>query len=183
MIARATFGEGKAEVYLADTLNKLDKSSAKCTAKCMAMISSSRAFCAKMSYAVRSKHLTAKDVAGIMRLYRTEQARSFKALNSVLDAELKAWEHELTDQGYIDMELEHLALKLAMNIASSCAKELLERLQRVRLDEIKSEREVRRLRSGCNVDTHKLNLPIKDEIKLLKELYLAGRHVTINSVD
>ena len=167
-LAKTTFGTDKAHIYLVDTLNKLDKK--KVTAKCMAMISPARGWASRIESLWRKGVLETKEVGTIVRLYRTDQGVHFSKLNAELDEKKKAWEHVLSDEGYRDMELEHLAMKLTMNIAAAPIKDLAVAINKARTKEISEQSRVRYLRSKSSIDTAHLGLSAEQEIALLKQM-------------
>lgn len=137
-LPKTLFGTGKAEVFLVDILNQLAKPNA--TAKCMAMISTARAWRAKFDSLITSHALPLRDVSNLVRLHKTECAQRFSAMNKELDQSLKDWAPELTNEAFYAKELEVKALKLAMNIATGALKQVGVRATRLRVDQIKRDR-------------------------------------------
>lgn len=168
LLPKITFGEGKAELYLVDTLNELQRP--KVTAKCMKMISGYRGWCGRMREVRRLNVLSLKELAHIVRLNKTEHARYCVELNASIDEELAAWTPVLTDEGYVKAELEARALKLAMNISTACLKQLAQELSAKIVDQDRLERRVRHYRSQVSVDTARLGLPVASEVLLLQDI-------------
>lgn len=123
------FGTGKAEVYLADTINELQRHnrgmSKRAARKCMDMISSNRFYVSRLYKLKVSNVLALKEVVHLLRLAAAEQGARFSKLNADLDEELAAWKEQLTAEGYTAVTLEHRAYKLAMNISKAGMKRLI----------------------------------------------------------
>lgn len=166
MLPKTLFGTGTAEAYLADTLNKLDNK--RITARCMKMISGARAWSAKFYALHRAKTLSDRDVANLLRLLKAEQAAHFSALNKKLDDELAAWGPELTAEGMALKKLEALAFKLTMNIASASMKRASAYAKRLRMTQLKQERQLQHARREMRaVDLSKLKLSPEKETEVL----------------
>jgi hypothetical protein len=132
------FGVGKAEVYLVDTLNKLQSS--RVLARCMDMISSARAGANKLLAAGMQGHLETDQALHLLRLVMTDQSARFAVRNKALDVEFKSWVPELSDEGVEAKRLEVLALKLAMNVATAANRYAHDCLQKRRSAEISRAR-------------------------------------------
>lgn len=143
-LPKTLFGVGAAETYLVDTLNQLQRR--KVTAKCMAMISTSRAWSNKFGALLRSGVVSVQDVNNLMRLFKAEQARHYATLNKNLDEELAAWAPELTPTGLAEKQLEARAFKLAMNIATACMKEIGARVTKTRVEQLRRVQQLRNAR-------------------------------------
>jgi hypothetical protein len=170
MIAKTTFGNGKAELYLVDTLNQLERSK-NVAARCQKMISTQRDWCAQLNKLWRSKQFSTAGVAHIVTLSMKEHATICSQLNRELDAELAAWEHLLTDEGYIRAQLKARALKLAMNISTAALKELYTQLTKSQREQQATLSRLYHFRRQVNVvNTEKYKLEPTTEIQLLKDL-------------
>lgn len=169
-LPKTLFGVGPAETYLVDTLNQLNRK--KVTAKCMAMISASRAWSNKFGELLRSGVLSVQDVSNLMRLFKAEQAQHYAGLNRALDEELAAWGPELTPEGLAAKQLEARAFKLAMNIATACMKEIGSHVTKTRVDQLKRERQLqharRMMRQFPPVNLESLKLSPEQETKVLR---------------
>lgn len=169
-LPKTLFGTGKAETFLVDTLNQLAKPNV--TARCMSMISSSRAWGMKFHRLITSEAMPLRDVASLVRLHKTEMSARFKEVNKALDQDLKDWAPELTNEAFYAKELEVRALKLAMNIASAPIKEAGLRAMKLRMDQIRRDSrllEARRALGRTTIDgINGLKLPPEQELKVLK---------------
>ena len=165
-LPQTLFGTGPAEKYLVDTLNELQKK--RVTAKCMAMISASRSWSYKFGDLLRSGVLSVQEVTNLMRLFKAEQAQHYAALNKALDEELAAWAPELTPAGLVEKQLEARAFKLAMNIARACMKEIGSYVVRLRVDQLRRERQLQNARRTTTVNIADLKLSVEQETKVLR---------------
>jgi hypothetical protein len=169
-LPQTLFGVGPAEKYLVDTLNELQRK--KVTARCMAMISASRAWASKFNTLLTSGAMSVKDVGNLTRLFKAEQAVRYSALNKALDDDLANWAPELTPEGLAAKQLEARALKLAMNVSTACMKQVGLRIARTRGDQLRRERQLRHarrmMRAFPPVDLASMKLPPEQEARILK---------------
>lgn len=179
-LPKTLFGTGKAEVFLVDTLNQLAKPNV--TAKCMSMISSSRSWAMRFHRLISTNAMPLKDVASLIRLYRTEVSARFKAKNKELDQNLKDWAPALTNEAFYAKELEVKALKLAMNIASAPIKEAGLRAMKIRIAQIKRDSKLLRARQAVKqlaIDKlEALKLTPEQELEVLELIRTALRTPT-----
>lgn len=186
-LPQTLFGVGQAEKYLVDTLNKLQRK--KITAKCMAMISASRAWASKFSALMRSDIISAQEVGNLVRLFKAEQARHYASLNKSLDEDMAAWSPELKPEALEAKRLEGLALKLAMNISTAAMKEVGSYVMRVRTDQIRKETQLRAARrswqelvtsenDGQEIGLSNLKLSLEQELEVMKIVRAALRKPT-----
>lgn len=171
-LPKTLFGVGKAASFLVDTLNELQRP--KVTAKCMAMISSSRAWQAKFSALVRTGVITLQDVGNLVRLYKTEQGERYAAWNKQLDEDLETWTPLLTSEALHSKTLEARAYKLAMNISMAATKQAGSNISRMRIDQLRRDKQLRVMQASVRRETDgQMDVEAVDRLKLTPEQNLA----------
>ena len=169
-LPQTLFGVGKAERYLVDTLNEVQRK--KVTAKCMAMISSSRSWANKFDALLLSGVMSVQEVANLVRLFKAEQAQHYAFLNKSLDEDLAIWGPELKPESLTARRLESRALKLAMNVATACMKRVGGRVAEIRVEQLRRERQLyharRVMRNLHSLELADMKLTPEQETGILK---------------